>query len=181
MNKLLLLIVGAFLLFSCGSRVTVYSWNDLEILNLNHVTQESLDSQSVKLEDFILRLNLNAGITDIYTSSGGIKTKTKDILAQQKLDSIHIFSVSGFDDTLRADSVILNQFFMANYPNTTDTLRSVDDFVADWGQSNDSIESHFDLYLQQKPRLLSQQFAVEVFLNDGRVLIDTAQKVIFLD
>ena len=43
------------------------------------------------------------------------------------------------------------------------------------------LQSHFDLYLQQKPELPVQQFIINAFLNDGRVLIDTTQKVRFLD
>ena len=182
MNKLLILIVGVLFLSSCGSKVTVYSWNELEILNFNRSTQQNnLDSQSIKLEDFMLRVNLNASVVDIYASSGGFKTSKKDILAQQKLDSIQIFSLDGFDDTLRQDSILLNQFFRAAYPSDSPVLDSIQNFVDDFGQSNDSLESHFDLYLQQKPELPVQQFIINAYLNDGRILIDTTQKVRFVD
>lgn len=178
-NKSLFLLLGVLLLSSCGSRVTLYSWNNLEAQNFNISTQTNLDSQSVRLKDFVLRINLHAGVND-YLSSGGFKTKTKSILAQQKLDSIHIFSVSGFDDTLKTADLI-NHSFMVRYPSDTARLHSIEDFLADFGQSNDSVESHFDLYLQENPKISLQQFALAFFLNDGRTLIDTTTKVIFED
>lgn len=165
------LIVVAFLVYACGGKTIIFGWTKIEASNISTRTNDIV-SNSVRANEYGIRLDFDIAATDSRSSSGGAIGKAE--LFNDVIDSLEITSPQDFNDSV-AKSTLLNRFFRIRI-NAEDQLLTTTQFLR---LRKREVRDRLELLLVQPPqRETPIRFIVKLNLNYTRALRDTTAAII---